>query len=39
MVAKFRQPFDMLAETIVEARNENAPGGVSERVFEEWLRG
>lgn len=39
MVAKFRQPFDMLAETIAETRNENAPGGVSERVLEKWLPG
>jgi site-specific DNA recombinase len=39
VVATFRQPFDMLAETIVETRNENAPGGVFERVFEKWLPG
>ncbi len=37
VVATFRQPCDMLAETIVETRNENAPGGVSERVLEKWL--
>jgi site-specific DNA recombinase len=37
VVATFRQPFDMLAETIVETRSENAPGSASERVFEKWL--
>jgi site-specific DNA recombinase len=37
VVANFRQPFDMLAETIVESRNENTPGGVFERAFEKWL--
>lgn len=37
MVATFRQPFDMLAERIVETRNESAPEDVSERVFEKWL--
>ncbi len=33
----FRQPFDMLAERIVETQNENTPEDVSERVFEKWL--
>ena len=39
VVATFRQPFDMLAETITMTRNENAPGGVSEPVSENWLPG
>ncbi|MFN8828830.1 MAG: recombinase family protein [Labrys sp. (in: a-proteobacteria)] len=38
VVATFRQPFDMLAEKIVESLNENAPGIRSERVSEKWLR-
>ena len=37
VVATFHQPFDMLAERIVETRNGNAPEDVSERVFEKWL--
>ncbi|MBM3567314.1 MAG: recombinase family protein [Alphaproteobacteria bacterium] len=39
VVARFRQPFDMLAETIAETRKESAPGTISERAFENWLRG
>jgi DNA invertase Pin-like site-specific DNA recombinase len=39
VVATFRQPFDMLAETIVETRNENTLGIGSQRVFEKWLPG
>jgi site-specific DNA recombinase len=39
VVATFRQPFDILAETIIETRNGNAPGGASERVSEKWLPG
>jgi site-specific DNA recombinase len=37
VVATMPQPSDMLAQTIFESRNENAPGGASERVFEIWL--
>jgi hypothetical protein len=39
VVVTFRQPFDMLAETIVETRNENAPEGAPSRGFEKWLPG
>jgi site-specific DNA recombinase len=39
VVAHFRQPFDMLVETISETQTKNAPGGVSERVSENWLPG
>jgi site-specific DNA recombinase len=37
VVATFRQPFDMLAETVVAVRNENAAGRVSSRISENWL--
>ena len=37
VVATFRQPFDMLAETVVETRNESAAGAASTPVFEKWL--
>lgn len=39
MVATFRQPFDTLAETIVDTGNKNAPAGVCKRVLEKWLPG
>ena len=39
VVATFRQPFDMLAETLVESRGEHAAGVASAQVFEKWLRG
>jgi site-specific DNA recombinase len=39
VVVTFRQPFDMLAETIVETRNENVAEGAPRRVFEKWLPG
>lgn len=39
VIATFRQPFDMLAETLVKTRNENALSGVCGRVFEKWLPG
>ena len=37
VVATFRQPFDILAETVINGRQENVAGYVSERVFEKWL--
>ena len=37
MVATFCQPFDMLSETIIAAKNENAAGDASSRVSEIWL--
>jgi site-specific DNA recombinase len=39
VVATFRQPFDILAETIIESRNEHAAGTASSPVFEKWLPG
>jgi site-specific DNA recombinase len=39
VVVTFRQPFDMLAETIVETRNENVAEGAPSRIFEKWLPG
>ena len=37
VVATLRQPFDMLAETLVAVRNEDAAGTASSRDFEKWL--
>jgi site-specific DNA recombinase len=37
VVATFRQPFGMLAETVIETRNERAAGGAPTPVFEKWL--
>src|SRR5215204_5623883 len=37
VVATFRQPFDMLAETVIETRGEHAAGIASAPVFEKWL--
>ena len=39
VVATFRQPFDMLAETVVAARSESATGTASAPISEKWLRG
>jgi site-specific DNA recombinase len=39
VLATFRQPFDMLAETIVETRNEHSAGAASMPDFEKWLPG
>ena len=37
IVATLRQPFEMLAETVVAARSENTAGTASNRSFENWL--
>ncbi len=34
----YRQPFDMLAETVATSRNEKAPGGAENDVSGTWLR-
>jgi site-specific DNA recombinase len=39
VVAIFRQPFDMLAGTVCETRNECAAETASAPVFENWLPG
>ena len=39
VVATFRQPFDMLAEAVIETRAEHTAGAASAPVFEKWLRG
>jgi site-specific DNA recombinase len=39
VVATFRQPFDMLAETVIETRGEHTAGVTSTPVFEKWLPG
>ena len=37
MVATFRQPFDMLAETVIETRNECVAEAASAPVSDKWL--
>ena len=39
VVATFRQPFDMLAKTVVETRGEHATGAASAPILEKWLPG
>ncbi len=39
VAATFRQPFDMLAETVTKARAERAAGAASVPAFENWLPG
>ena len=36
VVATLRQPFDMLAETVVAARSESTTGTASSRISEKW---
>jgi site-specific DNA recombinase len=38
VVATLRQPFDMLAETVIKTSGEHAAGVPSAPVFENWLR-
>jgi site-specific DNA recombinase len=37
VVATFRQPFDMLAEMVIETRNERVGGAASAPVLDKWL--
>ena len=36
MVTILRQPFDMLAETVIAARSESTTGTASSRISEKW---
>ena len=39
VVATFRQPFDLLAETVAVDRQKKAAGWTSSRLSENWLPG
>src|SRR4051794_19884026 len=39
VIPAFRQPFDLLSETVVSERERKPAGAGSNRVFENWLRG
>ena len=39
VAATFRQPFDILSETVIETRAERAAGAASAPVFKKWLPG
>ncbi len=39
LTATFRQPFDLLSETIAAAKNEDIPDGFFAPNFEKWLPG